>query len=517
MPRIALPFRAVASCLLVFGAPAPAFADEIGYAELIARLGGVGVPLGTNVNCVQVEAPVGGAYGPDQTAGEFASVTFTAMSGAPGNSWHANTVAQNFYSDNSSIAPGINNVWLYEATNWAGSAYLKTGMGAGALPLLPPSNARVFNHSWIGTFGSTATDNDANRRCDFAMNRDDTLFCVGLNNGTGVPPPLLSYMYNGLSVGRTDGAHSFGNVPAGYDGAGRMKPEIVAPGGATSWTTPIVSAAAALLYETANTPPYNANPNTKEGVVLKSALMAGALHRPGWTNNPETSGANRGVAVKPLDVIYGADALNVNQAHWILTSGEQGGSSTVPEQPTIGPRGWDFKPMTQMETNYYRFRVTEEVADVSILVAWNRVFGATITSGTVANFDLRLFRAAAGSSTLISLVGDGGLGIFDAGNVASLSTVDNVEHLFLRDLAAGDYVIELKRVDGSATQVPTSIAWFMPDTPEIIGDANGDLIVDGADITTILGFWGTSGPIGDVNHDGIVDGGDITVVLGNWD
>lgn len=46
-------------------------------------------------------------------------------------------------------------------------------------------------------------------------------------------------------------------------------------------------------------------------------------------------------------------------------------------------------------------------------------------------------------------------------------------------------------------------------------DLNGDDLVDGADITGLLGNWGNPG-MGDLNLDGTVDGGDLTVLLGSW-
>lgn len=48
-----------------------------------------------------------------------------------------------------------------------------------------------------------------------------------------------------------------------------------------------------------------------------------------------------------------------------------------------------------------------------------------------------------------------------------------------------------------------------------LGDLNGDGVVNGADITTLLGNWGGSG-VGDLNYDGTVDGADMTVLLGQW-
>lgn len=50
-----------------------------------------------------------------------------------------------------------------------------------------------------------------------------------------------------------------------------------------------------------------------------------------------------------------------------------------------------------------------------------------------------------------------------------------------------------------------------------LGDLNLDGVVNGADITVILGNWGaTTGGTGDANGNCVVDGADIAVVLGNW-
>lgn len=49
-----------------------------------------------------------------------------------------------------------------------------------------------------------------------------------------------------------------------------------------------------------------------------------------------------------------------------------------------------------------------------------------------------------------------------------------------------------------------------------MGDVNHDEVIDGADITQVLGAWNTSDVLSDVNADGVVDGGDLSIVLGNW-
>ena len=52
-----------------------------------------------------------------------------------------------------------------------------------------------------------------------------------------------------------------------------------------------------------------------------------------------------------------------------------------------------------------------------------------------------------------------------------------------------------------------------------IADLNGDGLVDGADLTTLLGEWGGCGEEGcraDLDQDGLVDGADMTILLGSW-
>ncbi len=52
-------------------------------------------------------------------------------------------------------------------------------------------------------------------------------------------------------------------------------------------------------------------------------------------------------------------------------------------------------------------------------------------------------------------------------------------------------------------------------TASIVGDLNGDGVVDGADLTILLADWGQPGP-GDLNDDGTVGGADLTILLANW-
>ncbi len=69
------------------------------------------------------------------------------------------------------------------------------------------------------------------------------------------------------------------------------------------------------------------------------------------------------------------------------------------------------------------------------------------------------------------------------------------------------------------TDVPLAVVVVPP--PHCTGDANGDRVIDFADITAVLSNWGASytpgsGGAGDANDDGSVDFADITAVLSSW-
>ena len=56
------------------------------------------------------------------------------------------------------------------------------------------------------------------------------------------------------------------------------------------------------------------------------------------------------------------------------------------------------------------------------------------------------------------------------------------------------------------------------DTCELAtGDLNLDGQINGADLTTLLNFWGAvNPPAGDLNGDGVINGYDMTILLNNW-
>ena len=504
--------------------------DAIGLDDLIARIGLENLPDGFDIRVGQVEGTAdGNDYGPNQDNPDFTGKSFIAESaGDPGVSGHATSVGLDYYGNTISVAPGITTIHLYDAFGWITTDYLRTQAGPSALqPLFPPTGLKIFNNSWIADLTPDSADNDCIRRADYVVSRDNVLIVNGVNNAGGENEPLMSHMYNGIAVGVESGGHVADETLGSLDGPGRLKPEIVAPGNATSFSTPIVSACGALLVDVARTKPLNSNPNAERTEILKAILFAGAVHRDTWTNNPERSGPNRGVTSQPIDTVFGVDTVNINTSHMIMTAGETNAPGTPPGSSNIGHAGWDLAPLgPNGAAAYYRFNIAKLADQVSIIATWHRKLNSNFSSSTVANINLELFRVDSGGR-LQNLVGDAGLPYFQDGNVVSSSSIDNVEHLFIRGLEPGAYTLRVQRTDSLSGLWDVGVAWLMPEQPQIVCAADlfpvdaGDGTVGPGDLGLLLSQWGPCpncdadiSPVG--IGDDLVNAGDLGELLANW-
>ena len=52
--------------------------------------------------------------------------------------------------------------------------------------------------------------------------------------------------------------------------------------------------------------------------------------------------------------------------------------------------------------------------------------------------------------------------------------------------------------------------------PGCVGDLDGSGVIDGADLSALLGDWGTNSGPADINGDGLVDGADLSIILSAW-
>jgi hypothetical protein len=421
----------------------PAQLEDIEFTALQNLLGG-SMPTGAGVSLTQVEALDTGSYRPDSSV--FVSKAFSFPSvGSASISSHATTVGQFLYGA-SGIAPDMGSsatsasIAVYDAADWLGSGFLHTGTAS----LLPNVDTRpIQNHSWIGSTSNAPLDTEILRRFDYMLARDNVFATVGVNNGSANPlPALLGQSHNALAVGLSNGDHSAGSTT--LDGSGRTKPDIVVPTTATSWATATVAGAGALLLQTAST---NASlSNASESVVLRSLLLAGASKEEPefaipWTHSEST----------PLDTRYGAGELDLQTSFDILSGGEFGSSAGS----LAAQRGWDFGSTSVAAPGVYFFDLTSDAGPLSLTASlvWNSVVVATDTnsdhfvtaygfSTIIPNLDLRLY-----SATGFAL---------ESQIAASLSTVDNLELIYAKDLSPGRYALS---VSSGTDSVNYGLAW----------------------------------------------------------
>jgi hypothetical protein len=474
--------------------------DDIGYTQLVNSLTVAGVPVpdgnGVPISIVESTSPISSgarSYKPDPSNVEFTAgsdplgeaVNFIDASnntctGGPctGFSTHARGMTQTILGNAAGLNPTANTVTLYEANHFL-STVLKAPSGG------TPSvqSFRVQNFSWVGTFENVNDDVSALRRFDHMINRDNLTAVVGVNNlSTTVLPNLLAHSYNAIAAGRTDGNHSTGLTTISSYGPGRSKPDIVAPQTTASLATATVSSAATLLHGVV------AGTDAAESEVMKAILMAGATKTEftSWTRT----------ASQPLDDTSGAGELNVFNSYLMTQGGQYAGSTLEPT--VVGSHGWDYGnalPGVGNELKYQFVVPTGKTApDLSILLTWNVDVPGGFTGQSLANFDMTL------TDSLGQTVDQ------------SLSTVDNVEHIYLTNLVAGDYTLTIS----TDTARDFGLAWRMSTLSDIATadfDADGD--VDGRDFLTWQRGFGkliNAGLAdGDADGDGDVDAADLTI------
>jgi hypothetical protein len=279
-----------------------------------------------------------------------------------------------------------------------------------------------------------------------------TLFISGANNGGAVSPPGTSY--NCISVGAYGGASSYGPT---IDN-GRCKPDITAPSNLTSFSTPQVAGAAAVLMQ-AGWRGDGGDTNAANMIAVKALLLDGAVKPSDWMNHPP----------EPLDTNYGAGVLNVFNSYEQLAGGKHSYnfSTNIPEGTAHPPvktaatvsslNGWDFNTNVSTSSSdavkHYFFNVTNRLASgaftLTATLVWNRHYNANYDIKTLGVNNLWLFLYNAANSNLVA---------------ASTSVVDNVQQVFVPQLPQGRYDLQVWKAGGTGiitTNEPYGLAWEM--------------------------------------------------------
>ncbi len=442
------------------------YESDCGFVRL-SNLLGPAMPTGTGISVSTVESgptylPQAGS-GTFPGAGNFTGRSFTAKSGTSALSLHAERVGYHLYGPFTSsasgwatMAPGITAIDCYEANSWTDNAFLRPGITNSA----PLTELRsIQNHSWI-EYASPATAssyNDFLRRLDFAIHRDGFFCTTAVNNTAGnATPELMASAFNSLSVGLSNANHSTGPTSSLVDSPGRLKPEIVAPFDATSWATPYVASAAALLRQRAAA---SAIPNASRPESIKAFLLAGATKSefPGWSKS----------ATVPLDATFGAGELDIALSDSILS-----GTRQSPDLPTPRPHAaWGFVSLASGTADFLLDIPPGTFGtELSAFLVWNRTLtdpaggSFNLSPDPLADFNLSLDLLPVSSTPPIAID-------------QSTSSLYNLEHVWKKNLPAARYRLRISRTPG--TSINCAIAWRLhsaPLLPTLAASVSGNTI-----------------------------------------
>ena len=405
-------------------------------------LNGSGVPV------AQVEADLStnqfevnpAAVGQPASLFTYISPAGTASGTPPPNaagteSYHGDGVGQLFYGKGTSYAPGVSHVDNYEV-----NYFINNVIEAANPPNIP---AKVINQSFVATdsTGSATVDPVLDQAYDNYVARYNKI--IVSSSGNSGTPSSPSTAYNGISVGSSNGATAVGPTADG-----RSKPDITAPGGATSYTAPQVAGAATVLVQAGRSGHGGWNTYAAtDARLIKALLLNGADKPAGWTHTP----------TQPLDPHYGAGVLDLANSLAELEGGQDwlaiptitplGGSHgpiSFPFFASSKTSGWDLNSITtgsRFDTaNNYLFNVHGSTGSTETLTAtltWNR----QVNQAAINNLDLYLY-----DTDTHSLVAQ------------SISGVDNVEELFTTGLAPGHYDLEVLKHGGTPGVKPGDVS-----------------------------------------------------------
>ncbi|MEM1107769.1 MAG: S8 family serine peptidase [Planctomycetota bacterium] len=400
----------------------------IGYEDAFKRLRRE-MPTGQGVPFAHVEGNAG-QYRPDLDGPPYDAVAFSYRSGESQPSGHATATARIIYGSKG-LAPGVEVVHCMTSADFLGKLTLNSTTTGPPIPATDsPFEPRVYTHSWIGSPPEVQSAMIL-RRVDYLVDTRDVVMVAGVNNGRDTPvPPLLGSSYNAIAVGTT-GGNSSGGVTS-VDLPGRSKPDLVAPRGQTSYTTPVVAAVAALLLEQADRLVEAGHDTANRAEVIKAALLSGATKPKKWVPLPG----------QPLDPHLGAGVVNVDRSLRVLAVGP-----APPGEQIKRLAGWSFPTIARGGSADYSLKLPVDTGRASFTITWHRrIDGRTAVAtrkdtGEKVGLWLDAPRVADVDLRLISIAEDGSETVL----ADSVSRVDNVEHLYLPKLAKGEYRLELVR------------------------------------------------------------------------
>jgi hypothetical protein len=183
----------------------------------------------------------------------------------------------------------------------------------------------------------------------------------------------------------------------------------------------------------------------------------------------------------------------------------------------VAATGWDLNVIEGLSSLDYTISATLEPGErIAATLTWSRHVRRIDLNGNDLIDSGDSFIATDALDNLdLTLLRDG------VPVVASMSLVDNVEHLYWRILDAGVYSLRVSRLDvaNSGDGEQYSLAWDVSLDEPVLGDTNGDFTVDLTDINNLRNNFGATGVgvLGDTfPYDGVVGLDDLNRVRNNF-
>ena len=348
-------------------------------------------------------------------------------------SGHGDGVAAGFYGMPDGVATNVAHVDNYDA-----DFYLTNYV----FNLVAAPDAVIANQSFTFNPLSVSDQQQVDSAYDDYEETFHTFFVSAANNyGNSAVVCAPGTAYNCISVGAYAGGNYYNSIGPTIDN-GRCKPDITSLNGATSFSTPQVAGAAAVLMQAALRGDGGSDTNSAFDLrTIKALLLNGAVKPLGWTNSNSS----------PLDARYGAGVVNVLNAYKQLAGGKRGwnfSTNISPNAPHPPPAvtstvpvlsGWDFNTNSRAiggpteNVKHYFFNVSNSVAaarfTATATLVWNRQLGLT----NINNLNLYLYNCA--NSNLVA---------------CSTSLGDNVEHICATNLTPGRYNLQVYKVSSDA-------------------------------------------------------------------
>ncbi len=459
-----LNFLAALLFVMAFAAPNSSVAQNVAIGQgRLQKIAGKQRTNGTGVRFLHVESERtdksigrGVSFSPDQKAPQFKGKTFVSPFALnQGKNAHATSLGIAMYANGVGIADGLGKrgsppIAIAGANNWIFNQLGTNHPGDRTPNQMPrPQPFDVSTHSYIvhtsNAFTKALAEN-ALQRLDYVIANSKMTTVVGANNkANSKVPALLIQAYNVIGVGRSDGEHSSGKTT--LNGKGRLTVDIVAPRPvttgvhSTSGATSVVSACAAVLHQT------GAKTDAVKPTTMKAILLAGATKEefPSWSHSES----------QPLDTVYGAGEINLLNSYQIQKNGRWPGTLNAGKSKIRHtPAGWDRNgnlPPGDSRVYTFQSRPKTRPLTLSVVLTWNLAVtngseapGEFLPKTSLADLKLELYRMQPDAPDLLIERSD--------------SEVDNLEHLYIRNLAAGQYYLKVENKNTENSSAAYAIA-----------------------------------------------------------